>query len=270
MADTPQNPHLPRILCLHGGGTSALIFKIQTRRLQNALRNDFHFVFADAPFESGPGPGVLPVFEDCGPFYQWIYPPNHLLGQRRVRQVLREAIKADGGEFVGVLGFSQGGRQTAGLLADLQNGEETQLPNWKFGLMLCASYPPLSMEYAKNQSKGKGWKGKTDVHGEIREPEAHEIIHVPSVHVRATLDPHLEKGRRLMKFFDDEIATEMEFVMGHHLPGAAGDTTSDEGDTEKIKEAVLKAYGNKSSKGKGKGKESSTPLTDYTNGQLAM
>ena len=239
--DTPP-PNLPRILCLHGGGTSALIFKIQTRKLQFALRAHFHLVFVDAPFSSGPGPGVLPVFADCGPFYQWIHPPNQLLGQQRVRQILRDVIKLDGGEFVGVLGFSQGGRQTAGLVADVQNGEDTQLPKWKFGVCLCASYPPLSMEWAMKQAAGQGWTGETDFHGEIREPDAKEIIHIPSVHVRGTLDPHCEKGRRLYKYFDKEQAFSMEFVMAHNLPGAAGDTTSDKGDTDRIKDAILRAY----------------------------
>ncbi|KAL6715161.1 hypothetical protein ACLMJK_007425 [Lecanora helva] len=241
-ATDQQNPHLPRILCLHGGGTSALIFRIQTRRLQQSLREHFQFVFVDGPFEAGPGPGVLPVFEDCGPYYSWIYPPNPLLGQKRVRQVLRDAIKADGGYFVGVLGFSQGGRQTAGLLADLQKGEDTHLPSWKFGVCLCASYPPYSLEFARNQAAGKEWKGQTDGHGEIREPEADEIIHVPSVHVRGTNDPHLEKGRRLVKFFDSEMVIEMEFNISHHLPGAAGDTTSEKGDNEKIRDAIIRIY----------------------------
>ena len=238
-----QDPNLPRILCLHGGGTSALIFRIQLRRLQYALRNKFQFVFADGPFDSGPGPGVLPVFEGCGPYYSWMYPPNQLLGQKRVRQVLRDVIKTDGGKFVGVLGFSQGGRLTSGLLSDLQNKEDTQLPNWKFGVCLCASYPPYSLEWARKVAAGQEWKGESDGHGEIREPEAHEIIHIPSVHVRGTDDPHLEKGRRLVKFFDEETMIGLEFTMGHHLPGAAGDTTSDKGDTDKIRDAILRVYG---------------------------
>ena len=138
---------------------------------------------------------------------------------------------------------------TAGLLADLQNGEETALPRWEFGVCLCASYPPYSLEFARKQAAGKGWKGEADKHGEIREPEAHEIIHIPSVHVRGTDDPHLEKGRRLEKFFDAGSMVGMEFVMGHHLPGAAGDTTSDKGDTDRIRDAILQAYEGRVSKG---------------------
>ena len=161
--------------------------------------------------------------------------------QQRVRAVLRKAIADDAGtgEWVGVLGFSQGGMMTAGLLADQEDGEETGLPEWQFGVLLCASYPPLSLSRARGYTAPKGM---VDEHGEVREPEEKEIIHIPSVHVRGKLDPHFEKGRRLAKFFDKDTSFHLEFVMGHHLPGAAGDTTSSKDDTDKIRDAVLRAY----------------------------
>ncbi|KAL9138289.1 MAG: hypothetical protein Q9175_000515 [Cornicularia normoerica] len=235
--------HLPRLLCLHGGGTSAMIFKIQTRRLQWALRSTFKFVFADGPFPSGAGPGVLPAFAGCEPYYSWLKPGSQTpeQDQRRVRHVLRKVMKDDGGEFVGLLGFSQGARLTAGLLADQEERNAAEgMPDWKFGVMLCGSFPPLSLSLARTPST-KPSQG-IDEHGETREPGDDEIIHVPSVLVRGTLDPHCEKGRRLVKYFDPETAIVMAFKMGHHLPGAAGDTTSDKGDNQKIVDAILKVY----------------------------
>src|SRR5271169_5143167 len=62
---------LPTILCLHGHGTSATIFEAQTRNIRSALRSQFKFVYIDAPYESEPGPGVLPCFADSGPYYTW-------------------------------------------------------------------------------------------------------------------------------------------------------------------------------------------------------
>lgn len=150
-----------------------------------------------------------------------------------MRQVLREAVAKDGGEFVGVLGFSQGGMQTSGLLADAERGEDTGLPRWEFGVLLCATYPPLSMEFARELARGDGWKGKRDRHGEVREVEEGKIIRVPSVHVRGTLDPHCEKGRRLGRWFDEETRIVMEFEMAHNMPGATGDTY-------RIRDAILK------------------------------
>ncbi|KAK2809720.1 hypothetical protein FQN50_003565 [Emmonsiellopsis sp. PD_5] len=69
-----MSPPLPAILCLHGSGTSSEIFQIQTIRLRRELSDRFSFVFVNAPFETEPGPGVLPVFADVGPYYTWVDP----------------------------------------------------------------------------------------------------------------------------------------------------------------------------------------------------
>ena len=127
----------------------------------------------------------------------------------------------------------------AGLLADQKEGEATGLPYWQFAVLLCASYPPLSMS---SERARKEPKGVVDEHGEDLEPERREIIRIPSVHVRGTLDPHCEKGRRLAKYFSRETSINMEFVMGHHLPGAAGDLTSSKGDTDAIRDAILRVF----------------------------
>jgi pimeloyl-ACP methyl ester carboxylesterase len=65
--------HLPRILCLHGGGTNARIFRQQCRVLRKSLNDRFRFVFADAPFIcSRPGPDVTSVYASQGPFRSWL------------------------------------------------------------------------------------------------------------------------------------------------------------------------------------------------------
>src|SRR5208282_5982808 len=62
-----------RIACFHGGGATAAIFKFQCEALQKTLSDVFEFVFFDAPFESGAGPGVLPTFsyKQYGPYRTW-------------------------------------------------------------------------------------------------------------------------------------------------------------------------------------------------------
>lgn len=234
-----DDSHLPRILCLHGGGTSATIFKIQVRRLLYALRDHFKFVFVSAPYESGPGPGVMPVFAGCDPFYRWMFPEgeNQAPGQIEVRETLKEAIAQDGGEFVGVLGFSQGARMSAGLLADQHNGDNEGMPKFKFGVLCCGAHPPMSLAYSQKPYKPVN----PDQWGEVRELEPDEIIHIPTVHVTGLQDVHLERGRRLAKYFDNKI--HLEYDMGHHMPGAAGDTTSPKGATTEIAEAILKQFG---------------------------
>ena len=231
--------NLPRILCLHGGGTSATIFKIQTRRLIFVLRNHFKFVFVSAPFDSVPGPGVEPVFTDCGPFHRWLAPEGQpeYPAQLKVRELLKQTIRDDGGDFVGVLGFSQGARMTAGLLADQAEGNNAGMPNFDFGVLLCGGQPPMSLNAAKTPYKA----ARSDEHGPIFEHRDFELIDSPTVHVRGTQDPHFEKGKRLAGFFSDKI--ELEYNMGHHQPGAAGDTTSPKNATMEIAEAILTQYG---------------------------
>src|SRR5690349_18966549 len=70
--------HLPRILCLHGGGSNATVFRTQCRILIAGLKSHFRLVFADAPFISQAGPCVLSVYADCAPFRRWLrWTPDH-------------------------------------------------------------------------------------------------------------------------------------------------------------------------------------------------
>ena len=258
----PTSPHtraLPRILCLHGGGTSALIFKIQLRNITHALGPYFNFIFLDAPFISSAGPGVLPIFAELAPYYRWMPAEDYTSrgvekgikeqedAAKRTREKILRAMREDTeagntGDVVGVMGFSQGGRMTAGLLAD-QSEENVfpGLPQFQFGVMLCASYPPYS---TSNASKAPSdWSGPKDHHGIMDPPLPEEVLTVPSVQVRGLLDPHLEKGRRLGKYFGGELKEEREFEMGHNLPQASGDTTSGGlVSTHEIRDAILKIW----------------------------
>ncbi|KAL9124043.1 MAG: hypothetical protein Q9217_006588 [Psora testacea] len=276
---------LPAILCLHGGGTSGLIFKIQLRNLLQHLRPYFRLIFLDAPYPSPAGPNVLPAFADVGPYYRWM-PAEDFSSRgleagvreqedaaRRTRESILEVVRegrrgkgeAEGrGEIVGVLGFSQGARMSAGLLADQEEGRaDGEMPRFGFGVLLCGSYPPYSLSNAGKSPLD--WAGKRDEHGTLLPPRPEEVIHIPSVHVRGLLDPHLEKGRRLGRYFAGEEEEEeegeeewsgygygdrkgdgvtkvvLEFEMGHHLPQAAGDVSSGgKAATKEIVDAILR------------------------------
>lgn len=126
--------HLPRILCLHGGGTNARIFRAQCRALRVHLAPFFRLVFADAPFFSRPGPDVESVYAEWGPFRSW-FPTGpggapftatavDALDQATVAgidQCIAAALCKDDaagakGTCVGLLGFSQGAKMAASLL----------------------------------------------------------------------------------------------------------------------------------------------------------
>ncbi|KAI4121218.1 MAG: hypothetical protein LQ338_006485 [Usnochroma carphineum] len=208
---------LPCLLCLHGGGTSGYIFYIQTRRLQRALANHFRFVFVDAPFECAAGPGVLPFFEGMGPYKRWINADGDDEG--KVRPLLQKIMAEDGGNFVGVLGFSQGARLALGLLHEKQEKHPEAFNNFGFGVFVCGTYPPLGLSSAlfpitpTAQFESQYWEDRHE-----------SIIGIPSIHVIGAKDPFANKSRLLVRCSEPASATVMEFNMGHHLPVKPADT----------------------------------------------
>ncbi|KAK4220297.1 citrinin biosynthesis oxidoreductase CtnB [Rhypophila decipiens] len=115
---------LPRILCLHGGGVNAKVFGWQCRSIIRVLTPYFRLVFADGPFECHPHPDIVPVYGEHGPFYRWLRwmdrhepVPAHE-ACKSILEGLQKFMDADEGtgEWVGVLGFSQGAKIAGSLL----------------------------------------------------------------------------------------------------------------------------------------------------------
>src|ERR1700722_18740540 len=86
--------HLPRILCLHGGGTNARIFRAQCRVIRAHLISLSRLVFAEAPFPSPPGPDVESVYGDWGPFRSWL-PARNKIDVRSIDACIATALRAD-------------------------------------------------------------------------------------------------------------------------------------------------------------------------------
>lgn len=148
----PNTLPLPRVLCLHGGGTNAAIFFAQMRAMRTHLRSYFRLVFVDSPF-------LCPELPDD--FLRLVYPESEYGPARRwcrssladgplvdgfdtgdgsngadsndtaaaaaraavdvLDRAVCDAMRADDlrgatGPWVGVLGFSQGSKMAASLL----------------------------------------------------------------------------------------------------------------------------------------------------------
>ena len=224
-----DSKHLPRILCLHGGGTSGIIFSMQTRKLQHALRQHFRFVFVDGPFETIPGPGVMPFFEGCGPFWRWVKTVGR--NDIEVRQVLRKILQEEGGPFVGVLGFSQGARLAAGILLEQQEQGQVEGQKLRFAVCVNGTYPALIL------AKESSLASQPTRDAELTEwDESYNLhIHLPSVHIHGDQDPYLYGSRLLARCFDPQTAKVFEFDNGHHLPTSASDT-------ERVAEEILRIH----------------------------
>lgn len=148
---------MPKILCLHGAGSSAAIFKVQTRQIQAAFKDRLEFVFAQGPFETSIGPGMQPTFTDSGPFYRWRCSSAEALGTSAddvereravVRAYLGEVVRsARGAPFVGIMAFSQGCGVATGLVLDQYalGREWGEVSNFQFAILICGIYPALRL-----------------------------------------------------------------------------------------------------------------------------
>lgn len=152
-----------------------------------------------------------------GPYKRWIDEDGDERGQ--VRPLLQKKMAEDGGNFVGVLGFSQGARLALGLLHEKQERRSEAFNELGFGVFVCGTYPPLGISSAlfpitpTAQFESQYWE------------EKHEnILNIPTVHVMGDKDPFLHKSRLLAQCSEHSSTTIMEFNMGHHLPVLPADT----------------------------------------------
>jgi predicted esterase len=229
--------HLPRILCLHGGGVNAEVFRMQARSIVSSLKSTFRLVFADGPFLCDAGPGIIPVYADHGPFRRWLrWLPEHppVDAEAAVDEIwwqLRDAMEADDklgatGEWVGLLGFSQGAKLAASLLYEQQVREERGLqapdkrPRWRFGVLLAGRAPLSSLLPETDTNKALVTAADISEGFQFLETSGDShILKVPTVHVHGLTDPGLHLHQRLLNQYCDPSATTLvEWNGGHRVP----------------------------------------------------
>ncbi|KAK0613556.1 serine hydrolase FSH [Immersiella caudata] len=236
----------PRILCLHGGGTNAAIFRLQCRSLMAKL-SQFRFVFVDAPVPCPPHPAISAVYGDAhGPCYRWLrYEDEHeeVDAQEASRAVLkqcRDAMDNDDddaagggtGEWVGLLGFSQGAKMAASILWLGGWLDPRPLPRpmgmdvrFRFAVLLAASAPivlldptgalkselPRHVDTADTVSMRFGdWP---------RSGQGDHAMGLPTLHVHGLQDALLPKQRKLVELYcKPGTARVVEWGGGHRLP----------------------------------------------------
>ncbi|TLD19850.1 hypothetical protein PspLS_09591 [Pyricularia sp. CBS 133598] len=209
----------PKILCLHGAGSSAAIFKVQLRRFIKAFNDRFEFVFANAPFECGIGPGMHPTFSGSGPFYRWQCEESNsehlgLTEQdiNREREIVRDHLgnilmKPTNAPFVGVMAFSQGCGIATGLLLDQYELGRLwgHCPTFQFACLMCATYPPLTLLTSRERDDSLSTK----------------TVSIPSLSVVGTMDPYNVQSRKMYdQHWKGPKAKCIEFDGGHHVPTA--------------------------------------------------
>ena len=213
--------HLPRILCLHGGGSNARIFKAQCRVLERVLQTKFRLCYAEGPFSSHPGPDVTLVYKDfgdCRTWIRWQIDDTLKLDTGSVfapivasltTAMASDTAKGATGEWVGLIGFSQGAKICASILLAQQTGtlrfHDNGEINFRFAVLLAGRGPLLSIKL-RNTVAPRDYE--TD--------DTQPLIRIPTLHVHGLRDPGLEFHQQLLKESFDPAYTELVEWDGEH------------------------------------------------------
>ncbi|KAI0123563.1 serine hydrolase FSH [Xylariales sp. AK1849] len=238
MADKQSTLDLPRLLCLHGGGTNARIFKAQCRVIERALRPHFRLAYAEAPYECEPGPDVVSVYAAYGPFKRWLpWMPGHAevddeTATADIERSIKAAMDEDDqlsatGPWVGLLGFSQGAKLAASLLFRTQIrteklGAAKAGSTWKFAVLLAGRAPLVNFdpEIFKSSMLSTpsqiGLAGPPDLMDAASEDH---VLRLPTVHAHGLYDPGLHLHRDLLETYcDGDTVRVLEWDGGHRVP----------------------------------------------------
>lgn len=191
-----------------------------------ALR--FRFVFVDAPFLCDEGVGVHPVYSDWAPFRRWsrwldTHPEIEPgVCAHEILYAIEQAMRADAGtgDWVAVLGFSQGAKVACSLLLKQQLEGAAGGP-WRFGVILAGRAPLLAlsdeMEGMKWLQSAAGLPDQADMDAIFDAPESK--LRLPTVHVHGLKDEGLELHRRCVEdYCAAGTTTVVEWDGPHRIP----------------------------------------------------
>ncbi|KAI8958442.1 serine hydrolase FSH [Daldinia sp. FL1419] len=230
--------HLPRILCLHGGGTNARIFRAQCRVVSRTLEPYFRLVYAEAPYQSGAGPDVLSVYAEHGPFKRWLrWLSEHpeISDQKAIADInasLKSAMDADDrlgatGPWVGLLGFSQGAKLAASILFRQQIRTEKLGPaqagsDWKFAVLMAGRSPIVNLDpevFTSTMLSCPSETGLTGAPDLMEMVSGKHVLKLPTIHVHGLNDPGLNLHRELLEeYCDPATARLVEWDGAHRVP----------------------------------------------------
>lgn len=236
--------HLPRILCLHGGGSNAQIFRIQCRTIIAKLGDRFRFCFVDGPFVCSAGPDITLVYANYGPFRRWLrWLPSHApidatVASEKILDCINTTMEEDDalgatGPWVAVLGFSQGAKLGATLLLRQQMKEHipwtsgTDNTSFKFGVLMAGRGPLVKLDDYFESTPFIHDASEATLEsqpGENTNGDTTHIIRMPTLHVHGLKDEGIRFHRLLMKsYFDSKEARLMEWDGNHRIPFKSSD-----------------------------------------------
>lgn len=237
---------LPRILCLHGGGVNAAIFQAQSRSLIRHLQHDFRLVWADAPFFCDPHEAVVDVYGSYAPFRRWLrWLPEHAeidaescieeMGYAMRTKMEEDDREGATGEWVGLMGFSQGAKLSASILLEQQAREAkarsegriveagfTEIPDlhWRFGVLLAGRAPLSNLNPDVLTSPALVGAGDLSEGFQFcKDVEEDTLLRMPTLHVHGMADEGLHLHRKLLHEYCSPDSTMLvEWEGAHRIP----------------------------------------------------
>ncbi|KAL6878976.1 serine hydrolase FSH [Trichoderma novae-zelandiae] len=215
-----------RFLCLHGRGTSAQIFELQTARLREQL-SDHEFVFIDGVVETEPSEGAEAVAEE---FFGWFEQPASPAQTQQLLLGLVDFITANG-PFQGLMGFSEGGIVAATLLA---HDARQPFAGLECGVLMSAAPPldpagilddPPTLRCLIPAVDGAAIRVPTAHVAGANEPFAHLVSLSPlaGVLISSGLGDPEKLHQLLFQLCDDRRRERFVHGLGHEVPGARSD-----------------------------------------------
>ncbi|KAF2109419.1 serine hydrolase FSH [Lophiotrema nucula] len=240
----PDTKPFPRLLCLHGGGVNAAIFEAQSRSLIKHLQHSFRLVWADGPFFCDPHSDIISVYGSYAPFRRWLrWLKTHpeIDSESCIEEIgyaIRMAMEEDNreggtGEWVGLVGFSQGAKLSASLLLEQQAREGLAKKegkkvigtgpigvsglNWRFGILLAGRAPlsNLNPEVQKSQAL-VSCANISEGFQFVKEVDEQAILKKPTLHVHGMADPGLHLHQKLLDEYCEEGSAKVVEWEGAH------------------------------------------------------
>ncbi|KAI1299583.1 serine hydrolase FSH [Xylaria venustula] len=212
-----------RFLCLHGRGTTAKIFEMQTARIRQALGRSHQFVFANGNVPTPPDAGAAAISDE---FYGYV--GNTSLEHKNLYNDLLDLVNSQG-PFDGLMGFSEGGAVAAWMLI-----ENARHP-FTFGSLKCAIFFSAAVPFDPDIIRTGHFKA-------IDPAIAGEVIEIPTAHVWSSEnDINAEGAKSLASICDARVRETFLHSLGHNVPGSKYDSEALAGTLRIIERTIERA-----------------------------
>ena len=182
---------------------------------------------------------MIPVYKDYGPFLRWLrWLPEHAeidakTAVQEIEYQIQQAMDEDDakgatGEWVGLLGFSQGAKLAASLLLMQQKraellGADKAGSGFRFGVIMAGRAPPVSLDPELVMSPVLVDASVIAVESNnyleaLTDGNEDHVLRLPTIHVHGLRDQGLHLHKRLLEYCEKGSTRVVEWDGDHRIP----------------------------------------------------